>query len=250
VVVEPLAQPLLRVLGPELGEAFAALHRGHGVDLRTATNVTGIERGQAPDQDGGSAVVRLDDGSSVVADLLLVGIGATPNVDLAVSAGLKTDNGVLADERLCTSHPDVFVAGDIANALHPKLGRRVRVEHWDNAQAQGATAARNLLGLREDYDRLPYFFTDQYDLGMEYVGQVGAEGYEELVLRGDPADGVYTAFWVAGGRVLAGMQVNEWDATDPIRAIVEAGADGQAEHGRVDLAALRDPRTPLAQLVP
>jgi 3-phenylpropionate/trans-cinnamate dioxygenase ferredoxin reductase component len=247
VVVEPLAQPLLRVLGPTLGGTFAALHRGHGVEVRTSTNVTSIERHAASDD--AAAEVHLDDGSTVVADLLLVGIGATPNVDLARDAGLDVDDGVLADERLRTSHPDVFVAGDIANALHPKLGRRLRVEHWDNAQGQGATAARNLLGHQEDYDRLPYFFTDQYDLGMEYVGHVGAEGYDELVVRGDPEGGVFTAFWVAGGRVLAGMHANDWDAADPIRAIVEAGAGGQVGGGGVDLAALRDPGTPLDHLV-
>jgi 3-phenylpropionate/trans-cinnamate dioxygenase ferredoxin reductase subunit len=259
VVVEPLDQPLLRVLGPTLGATFAALHRGHGVDVRTSTNVTAIEgrpsldesgRGASPDEDGVPALVRLDDGSSLVADLLVVGIGATPNIELAVAAGLEVEDGVLADEQLRTSHPDVFVAGDLANALHPKLGRRLRVEHWDNAIGQGATAARNMLGAGEKYDRLPYFFTDQYDLGMEYVGHVGAGGYEELVLRGDPTGGVFTAFWVAGGRVLAAMHVNDWDAADPMRAIVEAGATGQADDARVDLTALRDPQVPLDQLVP
>jgi 3-phenylpropionate/trans-cinnamate dioxygenase ferredoxin reductase component len=255
VVVEPLAQPLLRVLGPTLGGTFAALHRGHGVDVRTTTNVTAIERrpddvgtGAGPDHDS-PAVVHLDDGTTLVADLLLVGIGASPNVELARNAGLTVEDGVLADERLRTSHPDVFVAGDLANARHPKLGRRLRVEHWDNAKGQGATAARNMLGHQEDYDRLPYFFTDQYDLGMEYVGHVGAGGYDELVVRGDPEEGVFTAFWVAGGRVLAAMHANDWDAADPIRAIVEAGASGQVDDGGVDLAALRDSRIPLDELV-
>ncbi len=249
VVVEPLDQPLLRVLGPRLGAAFAALHRRHGVDVRTSTNVTSIQGRPAPAGDA-QGTVQLDDGSTVVADLLLVGIGATPNVELARGAGLEVEDGVLADERLRTSHPDVFVAGDIANALHPKLGRRLRVEHWDNAQAQGDTAARNILGHQEDYDRLPYFFTDQYDLGMEYVGHVGPDGYDELVVRGEPeSDGAFTAFWVTGGRVVAAMQANDWDATDPMRAIVEAGTSGQVDDGGVDLAALRDPGTALDQLV-
>ncbi|GAA1929911.1 FAD-dependent oxidoreductase [Nocardioides marmoribigeumensis] len=235
VVVEPLAQPLLRVLGEELGHAFATLHRGHGVDLRTSTGLASVTSREP----GGPAVVRLDDGTATEADLLVVGIGAVPQTDLAEAAGLAVEDGVLADEHLVTSHPDVLVAGDIARAHHPAYGTRIRVEHWDNAKAQGATAARNLLGAREAYDRLPYFFTDQYDLGMEYVGHLGPEGYDELVVRGDLA-GVFTAFWLRGGRVRAAMHANDWDAIDPLRAIVTAG--------EVDLAALRDPRVPLGDV--
>ncbi len=238
VVVEPLAEPLLRVLGPDVGRIFATLHRAHGVELRTSTNVAEIHSRPRTGSvaDGVPAVVHLDDGTAAVADLLVVGIGAIPNVDLADAAGLKVEDGVLADEHLCTSHPDVFVAGDIANALHPTLGRRLRVEHWDNAKRQGATAARNMLGADEVYDRIPYFFTDQYDLGVEYVGHVAA-GYDELVLRGDPVARVFTAFWVAEGRVVAAMHANDWDATASMRTIVEVGD--------VDLAALRDPEVPL-----
>ena len=245
-MVEPLAQPLLRVLGPTLGGVFARLHTSHGVDLRTSTSVTAIHtRPGTGDGDGdgnGTATVQLDDGTSVVADLLVVGIGATPNTELAEAAGLKVEDGVVADEHLRTSDPDVYVAGDLANAVHPRLGRRLRVEHWDNAKAQGATAARNMLGAEEAYERMPYFFTDQYDLGMEYVGTVGADGFDDLVLRGSPTDGVFTAFWIREGRVLAAMHANDWDATTPMRAIVEAPS--------VDLAALRNPRVPLGDLVP
>lgn len=244
VVVEPAAEPLLRVLGPRLGRVFASLHRSHGVSLRTSTSVTAITAGERPGPDRDvPAVVQLDDGTSVAADLLVVGIGAAPCTDLAEAAGLKVEDGVLADEQLCTSHPDVYVAGDLANAWHPRLGRNLRVEHWDNAKAQGATAARNLLGAGEAYDRLPYFFTDQYDLGMEYVGHVGAGGYDELVLRGDPEDGAFTAFWVEQGRVRAAMHANDWDAADAMRALVEAGTTGEA-----DLTALRDPGVPLEEL--
>ena len=236
VVVEPLAEPLLRVLGKEIGAAFADLHRRHGVDLRTSTGVASVaSRGSGP------AVVRLDDGTATEADLVVVGIGAVPSTDLAEAAGLKVEDGVVADEYLTTSHPDVLVAGDIARAHHPLLGTSVRVEHWDNAKAQGATAARNALGTREPYDRLPYFFTDQYDLGMEYVGHVGPEGYDEVVVRGDLGS-VFTAFWVREGRVRAAMHANDWDATDRLRAIVTAGA--------VDLARLRDPGVPLEDLAP
>jgi 3-phenylpropionate/trans-cinnamate dioxygenase ferredoxin reductase subunit len=241
VVVEPLAEPLLRVLGPEVARIFAALHRRHGVELKTSTNVTDIRSRPATgaEADGVPATVHLDDGTATVTDLLVVGIGAAPDTGLAEAAGLEVDDGVLADEHLRTSDPDVFVAGDIAHAAHPTLGRRVRVEHWDNALKQGATAARNMLGADEPYDRLPYFFTDQYDLGMEYVGHVGPEGYDEVVLRGDPA-GVFTAFWVAAGGVVAAMHVNDWDATPALRSIVGAGT--------VDLAGLRDPATPLDQV--
>jgi len=241
VVVEPMAEPLLRVLGPEVARIFAALHRRHGVELKTSTNVVDIRSRPASGSpsDGVPAVVHLDDGTATVTDLLVVGIGAAPNTDLPEAAGLEVEDGVVVDEHLRSSHPDVFVAGDLANAWHPALGRRVRVEHWDNALKQGATAGRNLLGADEVYDRLPYFFTDQYELGMEYVGHLGPEGYDEVVLRGDP-DGVFTAFWIAEGRVAAAMHVNDWDATPSLRTIV--GADA------VDLAALRDPQVPLDQV--
>jgi 3-phenylpropionate/trans-cinnamate dioxygenase ferredoxin reductase component len=243
VVVEPLTEPLLRVLGPTVGHLFADLHRSHGVELRTSTSVAEIRSRPAtgPVADGIPAVVHLDDGTAVQADLLVVGIGATTNTELADAAGLKLDDGVVADEHLRTSDPDVFVAGDLANALHPRLGRRLRVEHWDNAKAQGATAARNMLGADEVHDRLPYFFTDQYDLGMEYVGHVGAEGYEELVLRGDPGAGAFTAFWITGGRVAAAMHANDWDSTEALRRIVSADT--------VDLTRLRDPGVPLGEVV-
>jgi 3-phenylpropionate/trans-cinnamate dioxygenase ferredoxin reductase component len=233
-VVEALEMPLVRVLGPEVAQVFAELHRSRGVDVRTNVSVSAVE------SNADTGVVHLDDGSSLEADLIVVGVGVTPNAGLAETAGLATDNGVVADEFLRTSHPDVFAAGDVANAFHPRLGRHLRVEHWDNAIEQGLTAARNMIGMEQPFDRLPYFFTDQYDLGMEYVGSVGPEGYDEVVLRGDVPGGVFTAFWVKDGKVLAGMHANDWDATDAIRGIVDA------EH--VDLAALRDPDVPLEDL--
>ena len=235
VVIEAMANPLVRVLGSELGEVFGDLHRSHGVDLRTNASVSSV------DADSGQATVRLADGTAVAADLVVVGIGVTPNTSLADSAGLKVDNGIVVDELLRTSHPDVFGAGDVANAYHPTLGRHLRVEHWDNAIAQGRAAARNMLGVGEPYTRLPYFFTDQYDVGMEYVGNIGPEGYDEVVIRGDLQASVFTAFWLKGGSVLAGLHVNDWDAIEPIRAIVSAD--------KVDLTGLRDVGTPLDRLV-
>ena len=217
VVVEPADQPLLRVLGPELGAVFADLHREHGVDLRTGVGAVGVSGGD------GRATVELSDGSSVTADALLVAIGASPRVELAEGAGLQVDNGVVVDEHLRASHPGVYAAGDVANAFHPVLGRHLRVEHWDNAIHQGRTAAVNMLGgVEEPYARQPYFFSDQYDLGMEYVGGT-PYGYDELVVRGDLAARVFTAFWLKDGRVLAGMHANDWDAGDDLRRAVETG---------------------------
>jgi 3-phenylpropionate/trans-cinnamate dioxygenase ferredoxin reductase component len=233
-VLETLELPLLRVLGPEVAEVFAGLHRDHGVDLRVNAKVAGIEKS------GDRALVHLGDGSIIDADLVLIGVGVTPNVELAEAAGLKTDNGIVVDEHLRSSDPDVFAAGDVASAQHPLLGRHIRVEHWDNAIGQGTLAGRNMAGNDEAYDRQPYFFTDQYDLGMEYVGHVGPDGYDEVVLRGDTTDTrVFTAFWTKGGRVLAGMQANDWDATDSIRQLVGA---------TVDLARLRDESVSLADV--
>jgi 3-phenylpropionate/trans-cinnamate dioxygenase ferredoxin reductase subunit len=222
-VLESLDLPLLRVLGPEVARVFAELHREHDVDLRTGVDVAAI------DKDGQRAVVRLGDGSTVEADLVVVGIGVSPNVSIAEAAGLDTDNGVLVDERLQTSDPDVFAAGDIANHKHPVLGRRIRVEHWDTAIGQGEAAAHAMLGHDIVYDRLPYFFTDQYDLGMEYVGSVAPGGYDDVVLSGDTKGRVFTAFWVQGGRVVAGMHVNDWDAIDHVRSTVGKDASELAD---------------------
>jgi 3-phenylpropionate/trans-cinnamate dioxygenase ferredoxin reductase component len=219
-VVELQALPLLGVLGPEVARVFADLHLQHGVDLRLGVGVEGIDA-----QTGGASVVRLADGTTVSADLLVVGIGVQPRVDLARAAGLAVDDGVLVDGRLRSSHPDVFAAGDIAGHDHPVLRRRIRVEHWDNAIHQARAAARVMLGGDEPYARLPYFFTDQYDLGMEYVGSVGPDGYDEVVLRGDVEGRVFSSFWLRGGRVLAGMHVNDWDLIDPIRGIVGQEVD-------------------------
>jgi 3-phenylpropionate/trans-cinnamate dioxygenase ferredoxin reductase component len=213
-VIESLELPLLRVLGPEVAAGFAELHREHGVDLRLGSTIEDLSSTGTV-----GSLVRLRDGSEIPADLVVVGVGVTPQDGLARDAGLAVDNGILVDEWLRTDNPQVYAAGDVANQLHPTLGRRIRVEHWDTAAEQGKVVARNMLGGDEPYTRMPYFFTDQYDLGMEYVGNVGPDGYDDVILRGDPA-GQFTAFWLRAGRVLAGMHVNDWDAIDPIRALV------------------------------
>ncbi len=197
VVFEAAELPLLRVLGPQVAGIFADLHRSHGVDLRL------------------SASVGLDDLAG--ADLVVVGVGVTPSVALAEAAGLAVDNGVLVDATLRTSDPFVYAVGDVANHDHPVLRRRVRVEHWDTAIEQAKVAAHNLLGADERYERLPYFFTDQYDLGMEYVGYAAADADTSVVISGDPSCGSWRAYWVSGGVVAAGMHVNEWGVIDEIR---------------------------------
>jgi 3-phenylpropionate/trans-cinnamate dioxygenase ferredoxin reductase subunit len=236
-VLEREELPLLRILGPRVAGVFADLHTDHGVDLRCGVTVTGI-RPAATSPAAAGAVV-LADGAPVEADVVIVGIGVTPNDGLARVAGLTVDNGIVVDERLRTSDPDIFAAGDVANASHPGLGRPIRVEHWANALHQPVVAARSMLGQRVGYDRLPYFFTDQYELGMEYTGFTEPDGYDEVVIRGDLGAREFIAFWLRDRRVLAGMNVNVWDVTDAIKALITS-------RHRVDPAALADPDRPLA----
>lgn len=221
-VLESGPVPLGRVLGPEMARVFADLHRAHGVDLRTGVSVAAIEA----DRHGRVGGVRLGDGSLVPAGLVVVGVGAEPEVALAEAAGLEVADGVVVDEHLRTADPRVLAAGDVARAWRPALGRHLRVEHWANAGRQGALAARTILGTGATDDRLPYFYTDQYDLGMEYVGYAETSGegrYDDVVVRGDLAGRQFIAFWVRSGRVLAGMNVNVWDVSEDIEALVRAG---------------------------
>ncbi len=196
-VFETAELPLLGVLGPEVARVFADLHIAHGVDLRLGT--------QLSSQDLAGA------------DLVVVGIGAIPDTALAESAGLAVDNGVLVDSRLRASDPHVYAVGDVANQLHPTLGRRIRVEHWDTSIKQATVAAHNLAGAEDEYDNVPYFFTDQYDLGMEYVGSVGPDGYDRVIVEGDTSN-AFRAYWIKNDVVVAGMHANDWGAIDEIRA--------------------------------
>jgi len=230
-VIEAAELPLLQVLGPELAAVFANLHRANGVRLLLGATLAEI----AP------TGVRLADDTVVEADAVVVGVGITPNTGLAADAGLDVDNGILVDASLRTSDPDIFAAGDVANALHPLLGKHIRVEHWANALNQPAVAAAAMLGGDAVYDELPYFYTDQFDLGMEYIGHVEPGGYDHVVLRGDTASGEFIAFWLREGKLLAGMNVNVWDVVDPIKAIIRSGAT-------VDPARLSDPDVPLETL--
>ena len=232
-VLEALDLPLVRVLGSEVAGVMAALHREHGVDLRTGVQVTAIDT--APD----GTRLTLGDGSTLVADHLLVGVGVQPNTELAETAGLLVDNGIRTDRHLRTPDDAVFAAGDVANVEHPVLGRRLRVEHWDTAIQHGKVAAANLAGGSSEADQLPYFFTDQYDFGMEYVGNAGPDDYDRVVLRGDVPGRVFTAWWLDGNRVVAGMQANDWDAIDDVRRIVGTTVDPER---------LADEQTPLADV--
>jgi 3-phenylpropionate/trans-cinnamate dioxygenase ferredoxin reductase subunit len=235
-LVEMLDLPLERVLGPELGRVFADLHREHDVDLRLGAGVREI-KGAA----GRATAVVLTDGTELPADVVLVGVGIAPATGLAEAAGLEVDNGVLVDASLRTSDPDIFAAGDVANMLNPVFGERLRVEHWANALNGGPAAARAMLGRDVTFDQVPYFFSDQYDLGMEYAGYAPPGRYDQVVFRGDVASREFIAFWLRDGRVVAGMNVNVWDVTDEIQDLIRAG-------GAVDVARLTDPKVPLAEV--
>jgi 3-phenylpropionate/trans-cinnamate dioxygenase ferredoxin reductase subunit len=184
--------------------------------------------------------VRLADGTHIPADAIVVGIGITPNSQLAEAAGLEVGNGIVVDAGLRSSDPDIYAAGDVANAYHPLLGRHVRVEHWANALNQPQAAARAMLGQDVAYDLVPYFYTDQYDLGMEYAGYVEPGGYDQVVFRGDRDGREFVAFWLRDSRVLAGMNVNVWDVNEAIQAIVRGGRT-------VDVSRLADPAVPLEE---
>jgi 3-phenylpropionate/trans-cinnamate dioxygenase ferredoxin reductase subunit len=230
-VVEPQPGALHVQLGPELGEVFAALHRAQGVQFRFGETVTEF-------RESARAAIT-SSGAELPADVLIVSIGVAPNDGLAVAAGLEVANGVVTDAALRTSDPDIFAAGDVANSLNPLLGRRVRVEHWANALNGGPAAARSMLGQAVAYDRVPYFYTDQYNLGMECSGLPEPGTYDQVAYRGDRDALEFIAFWLSGGAVVAGMNVNVWDVTDDIQALIRSGR-------KVDLGRLTDPAVPLA----
>jgi 3-phenylpropionate/trans-cinnamate dioxygenase ferredoxin reductase subunit len=232
-VVDPLKLPNERIFGPEIGGFYRDVHAQHGVELLLGDGVRCFEG------DGTVARVRTAGGRVLDCDFAVVGIGVVPRVQLAEQAGLEVDNGVLVDEQLQTSAPGVFAAGDVARAWHPFFGERIRVEHWSNALNQGLAAARAMLGEPVSYDRIPYFFSDQYEVGMEYSGH--APKWDQVAFRGDRNEGEFIAFWLRDGRVIAGMNVNVWDVNEHVQALIRARQP-------VDLAALTDPGTPLESL--
>jgi 3-phenylpropionate/trans-cinnamate dioxygenase ferredoxin reductase subunit len=211
-VVDPLSVALERVLGTEVGTIYRDIHSEHGVQMLMGTGVEAFQGDKAVER------VRTSDGQELDCDFVVVGVGVEPRTELAVEAGIAVDNGVVVNEELHTSVPGVFAAGDVANAHHPFYGERIRVEHWANALNQGPAAARNMLDQPAAYERLPYFFSDQYDVGMEYTGF--ARQWDRVVFRGDPAGREFVAFWLVEDRVVAGMNVNVWDVTDPIKRLI------------------------------
>jgi 3-phenylpropionate/trans-cinnamate dioxygenase ferredoxin reductase component len=236
-VIEATEGPLFPVLGADLARVFATLHTEHGVTLHTEATVTEIDTTA-----GRVSGVRLADGTVVPADAVVVGVGAAPLVELAEQAGLAVDNGVLVSSALRSSEPAIYAVGDIANAEHPFYQRRIRVEHWANALNQPAVAAASMLGDDASYDALPYFYTDQFDLGMEYVGHAPPGSYTRLVVRGDLATREFIAFWLdAESRVLAGMNVNVWDVTDAVKSLIRSRTP-------VAAARLADADVPLEEL--
>jgi 3-phenylpropionate/trans-cinnamate dioxygenase ferredoxin reductase subunit len=233
VLIERGNLPLERVLGPEVGAVYRDLHTDHGVELLPGTGV------EAFDGAGSVEEVRTSNGRRIACDLVVVGVGAAPRVELAEAAGLILDDGIAVDQWLETSAPGVFAAGDVAAAFHPFYGARIRVEHWANALNQGPAAARSMLETGAPYERLPYFFSDQYDLGMEYTGY--ASCWDEVVFRGDPAKREFIAFWMRDGRVVAGMNANVWDVTGPIGELIRRRV-------QVDASKLADPDVALEDL--
>ncbi len=236
-VVEPQPGALYGSVGPELGRVFEDLHRSHGVEFRfgeTAAEFHG-------DASGRVGSVLTSAGAVLPADVVVVGIGVMPNVGLASSAGLEVSNGVVTDAALRTSHPDIYAAGDVAQTFLPLLGRHVRVEHWANALNGGPAAARSMLGQQVTYDRVPYFYSDQYDLGMECSGLPEPGAYDEVVYRGDRAGLEFIAFWLSAGKLVAGMNVNVWDVTEDVQALIRSGRV-------LDPGRLADPAVPLAEV--
>jgi 3-phenylpropionate/trans-cinnamate dioxygenase ferredoxin reductase component len=226
--------PLEHVLGPEVGRVYVGIHRDHGVRLVGGVVLERFEGGAAVER------VRLADGRALEADFVVVGIGVAPRTELAERAGIAVENGIAVSEGLETNAEGVYAVGDVASAHHPFYGRRLRVEHWANALNQPLVAARAMLGKPASYERLPYFFSDQYDVGMEYSGH--AARWDEVVFRGDVEGREFIAFWLEAHRVVAGMSMNVWEVTEPIQALIRS---------RQPIAArrLRDPGLPLDDLV-
>ncbi len=232
-VIDPHTLPNERIFGSEIGAFYRDVHDQHGITLLLGDEIDSFQG------NGSVERVRTARGAVIECDFAVVGIGVVPRVGLASDAGLEVDNGVVVDANLQTSAPHIFAAGDVANAWHPFYHRRIRVEHWANALHQGPAAARAMLGQRVSYDRIPYFFSDQYDVGMEYSGY--APQWDDVVFRGDRAGGEFIAFWLRGGRVAAGMNVNVWDVNTHVEALIRS-------RRQVEVAALTDPGTALDSL--
>ena len=234
-LVEMSEVPLERVLGREMGAFYRDVQVDHGVEVHMGTGISRLTGNKAVQ------AVELSDGQALESDLVVIGVGVAPRTELAEAAGLELDNGVVTDQFLATTSSGIYAAGDVAAAWHPVLETRIRLEHWSSALNQGPAAARNMLGQETPYERIPYFFSDQYEIGMEYSGL--ARDWDKIVLRGDPAGREFVAFWLKDGLVQAGMNVNVWDVADDIAKLV-------ASRQPVDAVRLADPEVALATLLP
>jgi len=236
-VVEPQPGALYGVLGPELGGKFADLHRSHGVEFRFGESVAEIR----PLVGAVCGSVVTSSGAGLPADVVVIGIGAVPNTGLAEAAGLEVDNGVICDSALRSSYQDIYAAGDVASSYLPLLGRHLRMDHWSNALNGGKAVAKSMLGQDIEYNRVPYFYSDQYDLGMECLGLPLPGSYDQVVYRGDSGTLEFIACWLNKGRLIAGMNVNIWDVTGDIEALIRSGRV-------LDPARLADPAVPLSEV--
>jgi 3-phenylpropionate/trans-cinnamate dioxygenase ferredoxin reductase component len=233
-VLERNQVPLSRALGEQMGKVYAAIHRDHGVDLRTEDGVRAIE------ETSGGVVVRTERGDAIEADAVLVGVGIQPNAELAEAAGLEVDNGVVVDETCRTSAPGVFACGDVANHLHPVFGRRIRVEHFDNALKMGTHVAGAMLGAEEPFDDPHWFWSDQYDVNLQYGGF--AYEWDDIVIRGSLEARDFVAFYLKDGVLLAALGLGRGREVRRAMKLIAAGA-------RPDPAALRDEDVDLRTLV-
>jgi 3-phenylpropionate/trans-cinnamate dioxygenase ferredoxin reductase subunit len=232
-VIAPAKLPLVRILGDEIGAFYRDLHVEHGVTFRLGEKVAALEGSGRVER------VRTGTGDAIDCDLVVAGVGVTPRTQLAERAGIAVDDGVLVDEHLQTSVAGIYAAGDIANAEHPFYRERIRVEHWANALNQGPVAAQAMLGQPATFDKLPFFYSDQYDTGMEYSGFTRA--WDKVVFRGDLAAREFIAFWLQDGRVVAGMNMNIWDVNEQLQHLISSRAV-------IAEARLIDPDVPLEEL--
>lgn len=236
-VIGPGDAPLEASMGRHLGGYFADLHRGHGVEFQLGRRVVGLEGSERAES------VVVDDGRKFPADVVIVGVGADPESGFVEERLLAEDGGIRVDPQMRAEAPDVFAAGDIASVANPLYGRRMRVEHWNNALMEGKIAAHSMLGQSSDFDPAPFFFTDQYDIALEYAGRVDARTADAPVIRGDLAADRFHAFWVVENVVVAGLHVNAWDeGIEPVQDLIRARTP-------VEPADLANPAIPLAQLV-
>ncbi|OFI39859.1 pyridine nucleotide-disulfide oxidoreductase [Arthrobacter sp. SW1] len=230
--------PLSGAIGPELGAYFRRLHESHGVQFRLPASAKEIKGSE-----GRVQAVVTDSGEEIPADLVVIAAGVIPDTALAEKAGLELENGILVDASLRTSSPDVFAAGDVANALHPFTGEHHRSEHWFNALSGGKVAAKAMLGQDATLDMVPYFYTDQFEASMEYSGFPSLAAGSSPLLRGSMEDGSFLAFWLDGNTVVAGMSINLPKVHKHIKALISGRVP-------VDPARLADPDIPLEELLP